>query len=243
MKIKNDSKIIKLVKNSSSITNIIEKLGLFPTGHNYTIIKSNILKLNLNTSHFTKKIFVNNKKTPLENILVENSTFPRHNLKKRLIKEGLLKNECSICGQQPIWNGKPLVMIIDHINGINNDNRIENLRFVCRHCDSQLPTYCGRNLKKKVPLNYCKCGKIIGKNSKMCISCRNDNMKYTPRTRKVENRPNTKELSTLVKKYPFTTIGKMFGVSDNTIRKWCKWENVDYKNIRPKYFRISTQTI
>lgn len=43
--------------------------------------------------------------------------------------------------------GKPLVLILDHKNGVNNDNRLENLRFVCSNCDSQLETYKNRRGK------------------------------------------------------------------------------------------------
>lgn len=41
-------------------------------------------------------------------------------------------------------------LILDHVNGINNDNRIENLRFVCSNCDSQLHTYKSKNRKPPV---------------------------------------------------------------------------------------------
>lgn len=86
-------------------------------------------------------------KFPISEVFVENSTYPRHCLKKRVLSDELLKYECSCCGQLPVWFGKPLVLILDHINGVNNDNRIENLRFVCSNCDSQLPTYKSKNRK------------------------------------------------------------------------------------------------
>lgn len=83
-------------------------------------------------------------------VFVENSTYARHNLKKRIYKENLLDtSKCSICNNPNEWQGKELVLILDHINGINNDNRIENLRLICSNCDSQLPTYKSRNKKEK----------------------------------------------------------------------------------------------
>jgi hypothetical protein len=87
------------------------------------------------------------EKFPLEKILVEGSTYPRHSLKERIIRASLIEYKCSICGLGPEWLGKPMPLILDHINGINNDNRLMNLRFVCSNCDTQLPTYKSKNKK------------------------------------------------------------------------------------------------
>ena len=85
-----------------------------------------------------------------EDVFIENSTYARHRLKGRIIDQNLLPHEtCSICGISNIWNGEIMPLILDHINGINNDNRLENLRLICSNCDSQLPTYKSRNIKKK----------------------------------------------------------------------------------------------
>ena len=81
-------------------------------------------------------------------VFVENSTYPRHKIKDRILKQDLIKFECSCCGIGPLWQGKPMPLILDHINGVNDDNRLVNLRFVCSNCDSQLPTYKSKNRKK-----------------------------------------------------------------------------------------------
>ncbi len=88
-------------------------------------------------------------KYSIDKVLIENSTYPRHCLKRRIIKENLIEYKCACCGLGDTWNSNDLVLILDHINGINNDNRLENLRFVCPNCDSQLPTYKSRNIKYK----------------------------------------------------------------------------------------------
>lgn len=56
-------------------------------------------------------------------------------------------NKCSICGIDS-WQGKPVPFVLDHINGDSTNWRIENMRVVCRNCDGQLDTYCGRNRGK-----------------------------------------------------------------------------------------------
>ena len=89
------------------------------------------------------------RRRPDEEVFVENSDYARHNLKARIIKQNLIDYHCACCGIGPEWQGKPMPLILDHINGVHNDNRIENLRFVCSNCDSQLDTYKARNILKK----------------------------------------------------------------------------------------------
>lgn len=83
---------------------------------------------------------------PLEEILVENSTYTnRWRLKIRLLRANLIDNICYKCGLEPKWNGEPLSLQIDHINGKSNDNRLCNLRMLCPNCHSQTPNFAGRN--------------------------------------------------------------------------------------------------
>jgi len=89
---------------------------------------------------------INPQKQALEDILVENSTYlNRTALKSRLIKEEILEYKCALCGNIGEWQGQPLSLQLDHINGINNDNRLENLRLLCPNCHSQTKTFSGRN--------------------------------------------------------------------------------------------------
>jgi Zn finger protein HypA/HybF involved in hydrogenase expression len=70
----------------------------------------------------------------------------RASIRKVIIKENLIEYKCSECDIQT-WNNKSLSLHLDHINGMNSDNRLENLRFLCPNCHSQTETYTGRNKK------------------------------------------------------------------------------------------------
>lgn len=71
----------------------------------------------------------------------------------RLIRDhNLLPNHCCECGILPKWNGKPMTLHVDHINGVRTDNRLENLRVLCPNCHSQTDTYCSKN-KSVVPIS------------------------------------------------------------------------------------------
>lgn len=83
---------------------------------------------------------------PIQILLARSKS--RWTIKSRLLAEGILKNVCSECGISE-WRGKPLAIQIDHINGVKNDHRLENLRMLCPNCHSQTDTHGAKNLRRR----------------------------------------------------------------------------------------------
>jgi hypothetical protein len=81
-------------------------------------------------------------KRSLSEVLQRNTHYNSATLRKRLIAEGLKADECEDCGQPPVWNDKPLVMHLDHVDGDHANNELGNLRILCPNCHTQTSTYC-----------------------------------------------------------------------------------------------------
>lgn len=84
-----------------------------------------------------------------DEIFCKNSLKTNSLVKRIILLQNLIKYECSECKLQPNWNNKKLVLELHHINGIRNDNTLENLTFLCPNCHSQTPTFNGRGINGK----------------------------------------------------------------------------------------------
>ena len=145
-----DEQFVELLKKSSTISEVLFKLGYTVKGNSwgYSQVKRRMDDLNLDYSIFKGKsaVIKTNKLNNVrkEDILKENCKHQRTVLRRYIIKNNLIPYKCAICGCTE-WQGKTLSLELDHINGINNDNRLENLRFLCPNCHSQTSTYGSRN--------------------------------------------------------------------------------------------------
>lgn len=166
----------KCVEESDSAIEAIIKLGYDTPSNYYKIFNKYCKKYNIDKSHFTsrsnrmlgKQI---HKKYELKDILIEDfqGIYSGTNLKNKLYQAGLKTKICELCGQDENWITGKISLILDHINGNNKDNRIENLRIICPNCDTTLPTYKGRNKNKINNSNFLNQKKEEFKNKQKII--------------------------------------------------------------------------
>jgi hypothetical protein len=221
------------IADSRSFAEALRRLGMCETGGAGRSLKKWTVIWRISTDHFdqyaTSRQRLRRRPIPLEDVLVPGSTYDRGTLKERLFDAGLKSRTCELCGQGELWQGRPMSLILDHANGVSNDNRIENLRIVCPNCAATLDTHCGRKVRLRA--RRCRLCDAIFKpkyaSQRYCSAwCgqRNDgSLRIGPRphTRKVE-RPPYEQLLAEVGQMGYCTTARKYGVSDNAIRKWIR---------------------
>jgi predicted RNA-binding Zn-ribbon protein involved in translation (DUF1610 family) len=209
--------IFDIANKFKSINGMLQYFGL--SGSAFYTLKTRLLNEQFDFSLFNKNTLKkkHNPKKSIVDYMVENSSYGRGSLKARIIREKIILYKCNMCGCDPIWRNNSLVLILDHINGVRNDHRKENLQFLCPNCNSQTPTFAGRNnnKEKNIKVKYCPCGKKIYFKSTKCIEC------LSMESRKVIW-PSAQELGKMLWEKPTSQIAKEFGVSDQAVTKWAK---------------------
>ncbi|MFJ5217538.1 HNH endonuclease signature motif containing protein [Streptomyces sp. NPDC088354] len=139
------------VAASASLAGVVRNLGLADNGTSRTRIKQAIAEQGLSIAHFTGQAHArgipSQRRKPAEEILrllAPDSPRTSRRLLHRALGEKGVAYECGLCGTGPVWQGLPIALEIDHINGDRLDNRIGNLRYLCPSCHSQTATYARR---------------------------------------------------------------------------------------------------
>ena len=187
----------------------------------------------------------------VESVLVEGSKLPNYKIKNCILKYGLIDDECSSCGISGEYNGSPLTLHLEHINGVRNDHRLENLTFLCPNCHSQTNTYCGGNIDSTEKCPKCNegfarksykgmcypcyreyrhkkypcvdCGaKIRDCNTQRCLDC------YKKHIRKGIPSKDSLCEKLVLHEGNMSAVAREFNVSSNSVKKWLKGYGLPY---------------
>lgn len=215
----------EIVENSETNKQALERLGYSSNGTSGRTLRKRCEQYNITMPSDRDTSKTVNRSSVTKEDLKENSSRTTTTIKRFILREEILSYSCNNCENKGQWEGKPLILQLDHINGIGNDHRLENLRFLCPNCHSQTETFGSKNGQsvKEATDNLCpSCGVIMARNSQKCRTCHFDTL------RRVEW-PERDLLKNLIRTDTFTSIMKQFNVTDSTIRSWCKKYNLPHR--------------
>ncbi len=147
--------MINAASKSTSVRQVISKLGLVEAGGNYEQIKKYLKFYKIDTKHFTGVGWskglrrIGKPILSLESILTINNYYQSFHLKNRLYNAGIKDKKCEECGWAKMSEDGRIPLELDHINGDRHDNRLENLRILCPNCHSLKTTHRGLNRTKR----------------------------------------------------------------------------------------------
>ncbi len=221
-----EAELRAVVPRATNLTEVLRHFGLRPAGGNHRLLRRWLDTWGISTEHFMGTPHGPPRREPiaLEEVLVLGSTYQRSQIKQRLYDTGLKQRRCELCGQGEEWRGRRMSLILDHINGIADDNRLENLRIVCPNCAATLETHCGRaNRRGRPPKDCLHCGASFTPKFREQRYCsRTCGARYDREARRRVVRPPYEQLLAEVAATSWCAVGRKYGVSDNAVRKWVR---------------------
>jgi hypothetical protein len=219
---------------SRSFAEALRRLDMCASGNNWRTLKRYAVEVwRIPVDHFdphaaSRDALRRNQRAarPLVEVLVEDSTFSRVQLKKRLYAEGLKAPTCEMCGQGELWRGKRMSLILDHVNGVSDDHRLDNLRILCPNCAATLDTHWGRNVHRTRLCATCGAEfRPAGSKQRHCshrCGGRSAASRVAQEHSRRVARPPYEQLMAEIAATSWCAVGRKYGVSDNAIRKWVR---------------------
>lgn len=145
----------ELCKNSYSYAEVLTKAGRKQGGGTQATLKKKIEEFDIDISHFTGQLWhqspnqqdnkISREQYSLEEIFISNSPVTQKVMRGYVERHKLIEYRCKNCGCDGHWQNGIISLEIDHIDGDNTNNQLENLRYLCPNCHALTETYRGKN--------------------------------------------------------------------------------------------------
>jgi len=230
-----ESEAKEAIRSSYSYAEALRRLGPRPAGGDHALFRRYVDEVwRFPADHFdpyrASREGSRGAAIALEMVLVENCRYNRRQLKQRLYDAGLKQRRCEMCGQSELWRGRRMSLILDHVNGVATDNRLENLRILCANCTSTQDTHCGRNNYEPLAARVCaRCGAQFRPRASSQRYCSQACGTRHPRSRAPQPghrkvpRPAYEQLMAELAATNLCAVARRYGVTDKAVRKWVRW--------------------